>query len=229
MNRINIVISFILISLAHLSCSAQLSIFKASKIHTGDGVVHETAFLVVEGEKIAFVGADLPEQFSNAPVTDLGEAQIYPAVIALNTQLGLKEIDAVRATRDFREVGKFNPNARTLIAYNTDSEVTKTIVSNGILFAQICPVGGRISGKSCAVKLRAWNWEDAAIIQEDGIHLNWPKKYQKQGWWADTKPDKKLDTYQKELSELEHFFSQSKAYQGSEDEEFQNSKQSVKY
>ena len=32
----------------------------------------------------------------------------------------MADIDAVRATRDFDEVGEFNPHIRSIIAYNTD-------------------------------------------------------------------------------------------------------------
>ena len=39
-------------------------------------------------------------------------------------------------TKDFDEVGKFNPNVRSLIAYNTDSKILKTVRTNGVLITQ---------------------------------------------------------------------------------------------
>ena len=39
---------------------------------------------------------------------------------------------------------------------------------------QICPKGGTISGSSSVVHFDAWNWEDAVIKMDEGIHLNWP-------------------------------------------------------
>lgn len=213
------IILLIFFACTGLQCGAQTKIFKAAKIHQGNGATLENAFLVIDDSRIAYVGEQLLPKYQGIAVEDLGNQRIYPGVIALNTQLGLNEIDAVRATRDYREVGKYNPNVRAVIAYNTDSEVVKTVRSNGVLIAQICPVGGRISGQSSAVRLQAWNWEDAAVRMEDGIHLYWPKKYQKRGWWADLKPDKKLDTYEKELTELEHHFGQAKAYMQKEPKE----------
>ena len=52
---------------------------------------------------------------------------MYPSFIVPNTTLGITEIDAVRASHDYSETGGFNPNIRTLIAYNSDSKVAKTV------------------------------------------------------------------------------------------------------
>jgi len=102
---------------------------------------------------------------------------IYPGFIAPNSTLGLAEVDAVRASRDFNEVGSMNPHIRSIIAYNTESKVVESMRPNGVLMAQITPRGGRISGTSSVVQLDAWNWEDALIKENDGIHLNWPNTY----------------------------------------------------
>ena len=110
---------------------------------------------------------------------------MYPSFIVPNTTLGITEIDAVRASHDYSETGGFNPNIRTLIAYNSDSKVAKTVRTNGVLIAQVTPRGGRISGQSSVMHLDGWNWEDAALRIDDGIHLNWPASYYNTGWWAE--------------------------------------------
>ena len=56
-----------------------------------------------------------------------------------NSTIGLQEIGAVRASKDQYEVGTFRPNVRSLIAFNTDSEITPTVRTNGVLMAQITP------------------------------------------------------------------------------------------
>ena len=48
---------------------------------------------------------------------------------------------------------------------------------NGVLLGQVVPRGGRISGTSSVVQYDAWNWEDAAIKTDDGIHMNWPSSF----------------------------------------------------
>ena len=44
---------------------------------------------------------------------------------------------------------------------------------------QIVPRGGVISGVSSVMQFDAWNWEDAIVREDDGVHLNWPQVYHK--------------------------------------------------
>ncbi len=130
----------------------------------------------IKGDSIAFVGkAAQVNESDYGRVVERTGYHVYPAMIAANSTLGLTEIFAVRATRDFAEVGGYNPNVRALSAYNAESDVVATVLSNGIAFAQICPRGGVISGSSSVVKLKAGNWPDAAYRTDEGIHVNWPR------------------------------------------------------
>ena len=132
-------------------------------------------------------------------------------MIAPNTTIGLGEIGAVRSTRDFQEVGEVNPNIRSLIAYSTDSRVTPTIRSNGILMAQIVPSGGLISGQSSVVQLDAWNWEDAAVSTDEGIHLRWPSyKFTESKWRPPVKKQK--ETAEKRLKLITQTMSDARSY-----------------
>jgi hypothetical protein len=139
---------------------------------------------------------------------------IYPGFIAVNTSLGLNEIQQVRASHDYNETGDLNPNVRSIIAYSTDSKITPTVRTNGILYAQITPRGGSISGTSSVVELDGWNWEDAVYKEDDGIHLNWPR------YWVDNpnRTGKKKDSLSvdnkrsAQINELETFFKDAKAY-----------------
>ena len=107
-------------------------------------------------------------------IINIAGQDVYPGFIAMNSTLGLMEIGAVRATKDYRETGNVNPNSRTLTAFNTDSRITPTVRSNGILLGQISPRGGLISGTSSVMRFDAWNWEDAVVKADEGIHMNWP-------------------------------------------------------
>jgi imidazolonepropionase-like amidohydrolase len=42
------------------------------------------------------------------------------------------------------------------------------------LYIQTVPTGGLLSGSSSLVRTKAWNWEDAVLVADDGIHLRWP-------------------------------------------------------
>jgi imidazolonepropionase-like amidohydrolase len=84
---------------------------------------------------------------------------------------------------------------------------------NGVLLGQIAPQGGRISGTSSIVQFDAWNWEDAAIKVDDGIHLRWPNSFRRGRWWAGEprgfQPNK---NYDKQLNEIKAFIANSRAY-----------------
>ncbi len=184
---------------------------KNATIHVGNGTVLEQADMVFEQGKITQIGTSInaPE---NATEIDCSGKHVYPGIIALNTLIGLSEIDALRQTRDFREVGKLNPNVRAISAYNTDSRVTPTLRSNGILMAQIAPEGNLLRGSSSVVQLDAWNYEDAAYKVDDGIYLNWPNGFRNTGWWAEPGDIERQKKYKEEINQLTSYFQQAKAY-----------------
>ncbi len=179
-------------------------------VHIGDGSVIENCTLVFENGKITEIGQNVTPKGKTINATG---KHVYPGFIAPSKELGLIEVNAVRASDDKDEIGDFIPHVRSLIAYNTESKVVESMRPNGVLLGQITPKGGRISGTSSIVQFDAWNWEDAAIKVDDGIHLNWPSKYRKGKWWMGEPkgfiPNKK---YQQQLDEVIHFLENAKAY-----------------
>lgn len=139
---------------------------------------------------------------------------VYPGFIASNSTLGLHEIDAVRAFNDVAEVGTFKPSVRSAIAFNTDSEVTPTVRSNGVLLGQITPRGGTISGTSSVMHFDAWNWEDALIREDDGIHLNWPQVYHRH-YDKGKIAIERVKSYDQQLADISLFFNEARAYSNS--------------
>ncbi len=182
--------------------------------HIGNGQTIENSAIAFENGKLTIV-ADARliriDGSKNYKIIDATGKHIYPGLIAPNTTLGLVEIGAVRATRDRSEVGQMNPNIRSIIAYNTDSRVTPTVRSNGVLLAQITPQSGRISGSSSIVELDAWNWEDALYSEDLGIHLNWPSMF-RFSWGGSAEVINKNKNYEKQVQEITSFFEQAKAY-----------------
>lgn len=184
-------------------------------LHIGNGEVMETAAIGIIDGKIAFVknsNAYTIEESEWDTIISVKGKQIYPGFIAPNSTLGLTEIDAVKATRDFDEVGTYNPHIRSQIAFNVESKVISTVRTNGVLLSQATPRGGSISGSSSVMKLQGWNWEDATIQKDDGIHLNWPSSVIGGGWWAEPAPKKANKDYTSQKSKLYEFFEMSKAY-----------------
>lgn len=190
-----------------------------AKAHLGNGKVIENSAVAFKDGKITLVEDATNIRLDMSQFDEVVKAQgmdLYPGFIAPNTQIGIQEIGAVRATRDSREVGRINPSVRTIIAYNTDSRVTPTIRSNGVLLAQVAPSGwSGIKGTSSVVELDAWNWEDAAYVMDDGIHMMWPSMFHQSGWWAEPGPIKKNEEYDKQTKQIKDFFQEAKAYQAS--------------
>jgi imidazolonepropionase-like amidohydrolase len=144
--------------------------------HTGNGDVIEDAVITFSNGKITFVGPFVDNtDLRGHKVRDMEGQHVYPGFILPNSDLGLVEVNSLPASIDHTEGGTINPSVRSLVAYNTDSEVIPTLRFNGILMAQIVSKGKLISGTSSVVQLDAWNWEDAAYLVDDGVHLYWPK------------------------------------------------------
>ncbi len=144
-------------------------------------------------------------------IIDATNSHVYPGIIALNTNLGLVEIDAVRATVDDDDIGAYLPEIRSIVAYNAESKAVESMRPNGVLLAQIAPNGGIISGKSSVVQFDAWNWEDAVIEYDQGIHLNWPSPYTYGRWWlGEDRGLKANSNYNNQIKDLKDFFEKSR-------------------
>jgi imidazolonepropionase-like amidohydrolase len=184
-------------------------VFINANIHVGNGqVLNNAQFAVAEGiikragyYKMPFTGDEI----------DLKGQHIYPGFILTNTNLGLAEIDSVRASSDEQETGQLNPNVRSIVAYNTDSERIPTMRFNGILLAQTTPTGGLVSGLSSVVHLDAWNWEDAAVKTDDALHINWPAEWDNRFDFSTFSMQlKQDDNYQQKVDDIKQLFTDAK-------------------
>lgn len=157
---------------------AKPMLYLGATIHTGTGTVIPDGALTVSADTILFVGDAQRLRIDPAAfdtIIDVTGKHIWPGFIALNTTIGLREIDAVRATNDYAETGELNPNVRSLPAYNTDSKIIPTLRSNGVLTVQSVPRSGLVSGRSSLFRMQGWNWEDAVHNIDEGLHINWPQ------------------------------------------------------
>jgi imidazolonepropionase-like amidohydrolase len=191
-------------------------IITGATIHVGNGTVISNGYIAFDKGKITAVGAGAPASTAGADVIDATGKQVYPGFICPITTLGLIEVEeGARGTVDDAETGDLNPNARSIVAYNTDSKVIPTVRSNGILLAQPTPDGGVISGQSSVVQLDAWNWEDAAYKTDMGVHLNWPvvrTEFRRRAAPAAGPQESPTERAQKEIDALTSLFTQAKAY-----------------
>ncbi|MFT4862566.1 MAG: imidazolonepropionase-like amidohydrolase [Pseudohongiellaceae bacterium] len=150
-------------------------------IHIGNGRVIGNGVITFDEGIITGVGSE-EDQIDTRDhlVIDLPGQHVYPGFILANTTLGLSEVASIRATNDVVEEGDINASVRSAIAYNTDSEIIPASRFNGILTAQVVPDGGLISGSSSVFKLDGWNWEDAILAEDRGMHMRWPALTERQ-------------------------------------------------
>jgi hypothetical protein len=184
--------------------------------HIGDGRVIQKSLIVINGDKLELV-ADMDQAGQSSlafdTLIDLSGQHVYPSLINTNNILGLHDAEAVRATVDFAEVGHINPHVRTLIAYNTDNIIIPTVKTNGVLYTQVTPRGGLISGSSSVMGLEGWNWEDAVLKADDGIHITFPAAIVHKFGRVDANITREAQKrYEEELVFLDRFFKDAAAY-----------------
>ncbi len=180
-------------------------------LHTvTNGVQEDTDLLFIDG-KISAIGSDLAAP-DGAQIIDVSGKHVYPGVIALDTTIGLREIEAVRATEDAEEVGSVTPEVSGHVAYNPDSEVIPTIRYNGVSHAQIVPQGDLVMGRSSLLQLDGWTYEDAGERLNVGVHVNWPRVGLNTAWWERRSPEEQRKANAEARKNLEKTFVQAKAY-----------------
>lgn len=144
--------------------------------------LNNASVLVIDG-KIAEVGERLQTR-AKVKVIDGRGLHVYPGMIDAATLVGISEISSVRETADISEVGEFNPQLRSSIAVNPESEhipvtrangitavgVLAAGVSGGFGFGEISYIGGQIS----LMHLDGWTWEEMTITHGAAMQLRLP-------------------------------------------------------
>ena len=197
--------------------NAERFVLRAGAVHTVSGETLTPGEVLVEGKDIIEVADKVNRQ--DARIIELPNQHLYPGLIAVNTTLGLVEIGAVRATRDYSEVGQFTPDVQSWIAVNPDSELIPVARANGITHAQPVPVGGIISGHSGAIALAGWTTEQMTVRKPVALHLNWPsmelnlrprEEARDRSRWKS--PEEQGKERLAKLKEIDDFFAEAKAY-----------------
>ena len=182
-------------------------LLKNGFIHTVSNGIIEGSILFDKGKILRIAKYITPPE--NCEVIDLDGKHVYPGMIAAVSGLGLIEINAVAVTNDHSERGDFNPNVRTNVAFNPDSEIIPTTRSNGILIANVIPASGLVSGQSSVMMLDGWTWENATLSFPSGLHINWPNMNSSP---RTDNEKKRLKAARQQLDNLEKMIKDARAY-----------------
>ncbi|HUT94071.1 MAG TPA: amidohydrolase family protein [Thermoguttaceae bacterium] len=174
----------------------------------------QNATLVFDQGRVTALGrrVEIP---AGAKRIDVRGRRVYPGLINAYSQLGLVEIGAVRATRDYAETGTVNPNVRAETAFNPDSELIPVTRSGGVLLSLTAPSGGLISGTSALVQLDGWTWEEMTLQAPVGMHVQWPRMSPAADWKkSESGPsqEEQAKTRDDALALLEGTFADARSY-----------------
>jgi imidazolonepropionase-like amidohydrolase len=198
--------------------AAQTVLLRNATVHTVTrGIITNGQVLIIDG-KIANVGG--PDLTINLPTEtqsiDLEGDHLYPGLIALDTSLGLTEVEAVRATRDTTEVGDYTPDVESWIAVNPDSELIPVARANGVACFEPSPKGSIVAGQSALLTAHGWTFEEMALKKPAALHLYWPAMELNTREKSRDPKVKPLEEQAKErrskLRSIQEFFDEAKAY-----------------
>ena len=180
-------------------------------VHTvSDGVLEEATVLIRNGT-IAAVGRDvkIPKR---AVRIDAAGKHVAPGLFAANSDLGLVEINSVRATLDKNETGSITPNVKAWVSVNPDSEIIPVTRSNGVLLALTAPTGGLLAGQSAVLQLDGWTYEDLALKPAVAMHVGWPAMAPVIDWETERSAKEQLADRDEALGRLHDAFDDARAY-----------------
>lgn len=141
------------------------------ELHVGDGTVIKDSVVIMENGKFTAVGgaearARVP---ANATTVDVRGKLLTPGFIAVDTQIGLVEIDLESGTRDDGRAGDQPIRAAhdASSAINPDSAVIPIQLVEGITAAAVAPTGGLVSGQVAFIDLVPGDYR--GIVSKPGV------------------------------------------------------------
>jgi len=144
-------------------------------LHTVTGGDIENGTLLLQDGRIVDLGRGIPVP-ADAQVFDATGKHVWPGLIALDTPLGLQEIDSVRGTMDAREYHGDQPDLRMASSINAESAHIPVTRSNGVTRAQVAPQsGGPVMGQSAVIDLDGDTWEELLTVDRDMLHVSFPR------------------------------------------------------
>ena len=193
-----------------LPAAAAKLVLQGATVHPVSGPDLPQATVLVDGERIAAVGAGVQAP-PDARVVNVDGLHVYPALINASTVLGLVEISSVRGTVDVSETGDINPNVRAEAGVNPESELLPVTRANGVLVAMTAPRGGLVAGMAAVIRMDGWTREDMTIKAPVGLLVNWPSMRVNRGA-EPGKIEEQVKARDQRLAKLRQAFADARAY-----------------
>ena len=192
-------------------------ILSNATIHTVSGGIVLGGTIWFDGGKIQQVlpageAPKLPAGHAEPIRIDLTAKHVFPGMISAHTSLGLIEIGAVPQSVDTDELGEQSPEALALTAINPDSAAIPVARSNGVLLANVFPIGGLLPGRASLIQLDGWTNEELAVRSNSGIVITWPSEQSRGFRRSRTPAPEDSGRAKKQLEQIEAAFAQAQAW-----------------
>lgn len=158
-------------------------LLKNVTVHPISGPDVANASLLVLDGKIAEIGVKIASK-AKVTIIDAKGLHVYPGMIDAGTMVGVSEVSSVRETNDYGDVGDFNPQLRSAVAVNPESDHIPVTRANGITSVLVLPGtpatggrgsnGGYIQGQASLMHLDGWTWEQMRILPGAAMLLRLP-------------------------------------------------------
>lgn len=180
-----------LLSLCVVASAQQKPVaLRGGKLLTVSHGTIENGVVVIENGKIAAVGAassvNIPK---DARVIDVTGMTVYPGLIDSETQLGLTEISEEDSTNDLVETSEeIMPHMHVYDAFHLESALIPVTRLNGITNAIVAPANrDTLPGQDSFVQLAGKSAEDALLVRDVAMPLNFSGEQRRNGSWQTRK------------------------------------------
>ncbi|MFK8111668.1 MAG: amidohydrolase family protein [Rubripirellula sp.] len=147
-------------------------VIQGATIHVIAGPDIQNGTVLLEDGKITAVGAQVQVPPAAVRINAAGK-HVYPGLIESMSDIGLREISAVEETVDRTEYGDRNPNVRSWVAVNPDSELIPVARAGGVLVAMTAPRGRWLRGQPAVIYLDGWTVKEMAVLAPAGLYVDW--------------------------------------------------------
>ena len=182
-------------------------VIKGATVHPIDGPTIETGSVLFDQGKIVAVGKAVAVP-PKAIEIDASGLHVYPGLISPISDIGLREILAVEETDDRTERGDRNPNVRSWVAVNPDSELIPVARAGGVLVAMTAPRGRWLRGQAAVIQLDGWSAEQMALRAPAGLYVDWSAMEPR-----DNDEKKRLEKRAKKHAEFDALLDEARRYE----------------
>ncbi len=185
-----------------------------ARVYPVSGPVIESGYVLFDKGVIREVGpmGDGRAFIATTRVMDAKGLRVYPGLIAAYSQIGLREIESVRASNDLNEVGEASPEALAATAINPDSTLFPVTRSNGVLAAGVFPVGGLVPGRASVVRFEGWTPEAMTVKRDAGVVVAWPQMRTITAWWMEKSEEEQRKDIARNVGRVREVFAAAGAY-----------------